>query len=98
MQYLWVNFSIYFSDLEIAQPHFSGSVNGLASYVAYAVPLPLEQSMELSLNIMPVTLSQISLVAFIGQSGTHDEKSDHMAISFIQGNKISEAFRAVKFH
>lgn len=72
-------------DLEIAQPHFSGSINGLASYVAYPVPLPLELSMELSLNIVPTTLSQISLVAFIGQNGFHDEKSDHMAISFVQG-------------
>lgn len=41
--------------------------------------------MELSLNILPTTISQISLVAFIGQSSYHDDKSDHMAISFIQG-------------
>ncbi|XP_037042682.1 protein eyes shut [Bradysia coprophila] len=72
-------------NLEIAQPHFSGSVNGLASYVAYPVQLPLDYSMELSLNILPTTMTQISLVAFIGQNSFHDDKSDHMAISFVQG-------------
>lgn len=69
----------------MAQPHFSGSVNGLSSYVAYPVPLPLEYSIELSFKIHPTTISQISLLAFIGQSGYHDEKSDHFAVSFIQG-------------
>lgn len=83
---MFFDFFLISTDLEVAQPHFSGSVNGLSSYVAYPVPLPLEYSMELSLKIMPTTLSQISLIAFLGQTGYHDEKSDHMAISFIQGN------------
>lgn len=30
-------------------------------------------------------MSQISLLAFLGQTGYHDEKSDHLAVSFIQG-------------
>ncbi|GAB0086236.1 Protein eyes shut [Sergentomyia squamirostris] len=72
-------------NLEVAQPTFSGSVEGFSSYVAYPVPIPLEYSLELSLKIIPTTLNQISLLAFIGQSGFHDEKSDHVAISFIQG-------------
>lgn len=76
----------FITDLEVAQPHFSGSVNGLASYVAYPVPLPLEFNIELSFKIHPTTISQISLLAFIGQNGYHDEKSDHFAVSFIQGN------------
>lgn len=76
----------FITDLEVAQPQFSGSVNGLASYVAYPVPLPLEYSLELSFKIHPTTISQISLLAFIGQNGYHDEKSDHFAVSFIQGN------------
>ena len=71
--------------MEVAQPHFSGSVNGLSSYVAYPVPLPLEYSIELSFKVLPTTLQQISLLAFLGQTGYHDEKSDHLAISFIQG-------------
>ncbi|XP_012155413.1 protein eyes shut isoform X2 [Ceratitis capitata] len=73
------------TDLEVALPSFSGSVNGLSSFVAYTVPIPLEYSIELSFKILPQTMSQISLLAFLGQSGYHDEKSDHLAISFIQG-------------
>ncbi|XP_059616648.1 protein eyes shut, partial [Phlebotomus argentipes] len=72
-------------NLEVAQPTFSGSVEGLSSYVAYPVPIPLEYSLELTFKILPATISQISLLAFVGQSGFHDEKSDHMAVSFIQG-------------
>ncbi|XP_055376615.1 protein eyes shut [Condylostylus longicornis] len=72
-------------NLEVALPSFSGSVNGLSSYVAYTVPIPLEYSLELSFKILPQTMSQISLLAFLGQSGYHDEKSDHLAVSFIQG-------------
>ncbi|XP_030080407.1 protein eyes shut [Drosophila hydei] len=72
-------------NLEVALPSFSGSVNGLSSFVAYTVPVPLEYSLELSFKILPQTMSQISLLAFLGQSGYHDEKSDHLAVSFIQG-------------
>ncbi|XP_046801191.1 protein eyes shut isoform X2 [Lucilia cuprina] len=72
-------------NLEVALPSFSGSVNGLSSFVAYTVPIPLEYSMELSFKILPQTMSQIALLAFLGQPGYHDEKSDHLAISFIQG-------------
>ncbi|EDV99320.1 protein eyes shut [Drosophila grimshawi] len=72
-------------NLEVALPSFSGSVNGLSSFVAYTVPIPLEYSLELSFKILPQTMSQISLLAFLGQSGYHDEKSDHLAVSFIQG-------------
>ncbi|XP_030383778.1 protein eyes shut [Scaptodrosophila lebanonensis] len=72
-------------NLEVALPSFSGSVNGLSSFVSYTVPIPLEYSLELSFKILPQTMSQISLLAFLGQSGFHDEKSDHLAVSFIQG-------------
>lgn len=69
----------------MAQPHFSGSIDGLSSYVAYPIPLPMEYSVELNFKIIPTTMSQISLLAFLGQTGYHDEKSDHLAVSFIQG-------------
>lgn len=71
--------------MEIAQPSFSGSVKGLSSYVAYHIPFPIEYTLEISFSIRPTTISQISLIAFLGQSGSHDESSDHLAISFIQG-------------
>lgn len=70
---------------EILQPNFSGSFKGLASYLAYLISLPIERSFELSFKIVPSTMYQISLLAFIGQSGVHDEKSNHLSVSFVQG-------------
>lgn len=71
--------------MEIVQPSFSGSVKGLSSYVAYHVPFSIEYTLEISFKIKPTTISQISLIGFLGQNGLHDESSDHLAISFIQG-------------
>lgn len=68
------------------QPSFAGSVNGYSSYLSYAISIPIEHSFELSFKIIPSTLLQISLLAFIGQTGLHDERSDHLAVSFVQGN------------
>lgn len=68
-------------------PLFSGTIKGLSSYLAYPIPMPIEYNMELSFTIIPATLNQISLLAFLGQSGYHNEKSDHLAISFIQGEQ-----------
>lgn len=73
--------------MEIAQPSFSGSVKGLSSYIAYPIPFPIEYTLEISFKIRPTTISQISLLGFLGQSGLHDESSDHLAISFIQGKQ-----------
>lgn len=72
-------------DLEITTPTFSGTINGLSSYMAYPLPIPLEHTVQFSFKISPTTMQQISLLAFIGQNGNHDDKSDHIAVSFIQG-------------
>lgn len=41
--------------------------------------------MDLSFRIAPSTLNQIALLAFVGQPGYHDDKSDHLAVSFVKG-------------
>lgn len=71
--------------MEVTSPSFSGSINGLSSYLAYTVPVPVEYTLEMSFKILPQTMSQISLLAFLGQSSVHNDKSDHLAVSFIQG-------------
>lgn len=53
--------------------------------MSYPVTIPLDYTMELSFRMVPSTQSQISLLAFLGQAGHHDDTSDHMAVSFIQG-------------
>ncbi|XP_053692498.1 protein eyes shut [Sabethes cyaneus] len=72
-------------DLDILQPSFFGSIKGLSSFVAYPVSFPLEDRFEFSFKIIPTTLSQISLLAFLGQRDDHTERSDHFSVSFIQG-------------
>lgn len=60
-------------------------MSGLAAYLAYPLPIPLEYQVQFKFKIAPTTMQQISLLAFIGQNAVHDDKSDHLAISFIQG-------------
>ncbi|XP_055547173.1 protein eyes shut [Wyeomyia smithii] len=72
-------------DLDILQPSFFGSIKGLSSFVAYPVSFPLEDRFEFSFKIIPTTISQISLLAFLGQQDDHTDRSDHFSVSFIQG-------------
>lgn len=46
---------------------------------------PVTYSMEMHLKIVPKTQEQISLIAFMGQNGVHDQGSDHLAISYVKG-------------
>ncbi|KAJ8961086.1 hypothetical protein NQ318_008762 [Aromia moschata] len=72
-------------DLKITEPHFSSTVRGLSSYVAYPIPDSVSKNMELKFRFTPTTTEQISLLLFIGQSGHHDFYSDHLAVSFVKG-------------
>ncbi|KFB39688.1 crumbs [Anopheles sinensis] len=72
-------------DLDILQPSFFGSIKGISSFVAYPIAFPLEDRFEFSFKIIPTTMSQISLLAYIGQADDHQDQSEHFAISFIQG-------------
>ncbi|XP_050527265.1 protein eyes shut isoform X2 [Daktulosphaira vitifoliae] len=68
-------------DLEIDDPFFPGSISGLSSYAAYSIPAEIQQSFELTMNFVPNSMDQISLMMYIG----HDTASDHVALSFIKG-------------
>lgn len=57
----------------------------MSSYVSYPVTIPLDYEMELSFRIAPSTLNQIALLAFVGQTGYHDDRADHLAVSFVKG-------------
>lgn len=57
----------------------------MSSYVSYPVTIPLDYEMDLSFRIVPSTLNQIALLAFVGQAGYHGDKADHLAVSFVKG-------------
>lgn len=57
----------------------------MSSYVSYPLTIPVDYELELSFRIVPSTLNQIALLAFVGQTGYHDDKADHLAVSFVKG-------------
>ncbi|KAL1513285.1 hypothetical protein ABEB36_002710 [Hypothenemus hampei] len=73
------------NELKISEPHFSSTVRGLSSFVAYPLPEGSSHKMEIKFKFIPATLEQISLLLFMGQDGQHDFYSDHLAVSFVKG-------------
>lgn len=41
--------------------------------------------MELKMKLIPHTVDQISLIAYLGQSGSRQEISDHLSITYVRG-------------
>nr|XP_034186489.1 protein eyes shut [Osmia lignaria] len=72
-------------DTIISRPSFSVLVPGFSSYVAYGVSNSIKDAMELKLKLIPRSYEQISLVAYLGQSGTRRDLSDHFSITYVRG-------------
>lgn len=71
--------------MEITEPYFSSTIHGLSSFAAYPIPPGIVNKMELKFKFTPATMDQIAILAFIGQKGPHNSKSDHIAVSFVKG-------------
>ena len=74
-----------FPDTVIMRPSFSVLIPGLSSYVAYGISNSIKDTMELKLKIIPRTYEQISLIAYLGQSGSRRDLSDHLSITYVRG-------------
>ncbi|XP_076278959.1 eyes shut isoform X2 [Lasioglossum baleicum] len=72
-------------DTVITRPSFSVLVPGFSSYVAYGVSNSIKDTMELKMKLIPRTFDQISLIAYLGQSGTRRELSDHLSVTYVRG-------------
>ncbi|KAK2581204.1 hypothetical protein KPH14_008003 [Odynerus spinipes] len=72
-------------DTIVIRPSFSTLVPGFSSYVAYGISNSVRDTMELKLKLIPHTLDQISLIAYLGQSGSRQELSDHLSITYVRG-------------
>ncbi|XP_043476910.1 protein eyes shut isoform X2 [Leptopilina heterotoma] len=72
-------------DFAILQPSFSTFMSSLSSYMAYGVPASIRDGMELKFSVLPHTVEQISLIAYLGQSGTRAEITDHFSVTFVRG-------------
>ncbi|XP_043517283.1 protein eyes shut isoform X1 [Frieseomelitta varia] len=72
-------------DTVIMRPSFSVLIPGFSSYVAYGISNSIKDTMELKLKIIPRTYEQISLIAYLGQSGSRRDLSDHLSITYVRG-------------
>ncbi|XP_015607735.1 protein eyes shut [Cephus cinctus] len=72
-------------DIVIVQPSFSVFVPGFSSYVAYGLTGSIKDSMELKMRLIPQSIEQISLLAFMGQTGSHKELTDHLSLTYVRG-------------
>ncbi|XP_076237412.1 eyes shut [Calliopsis andreniformis] len=72
-------------DTVITRPSFSVLVPGFSSYVAYGVSNSIKDTMELKMKLIPRTFEQISLIAYLGQTGPRRDLSDHLSITFVRG-------------
>nr|XP_031825874.1 protein eyes shut [Nomia melanderi] len=72
-------------DTVITRPSFSVLVPGFSSYVAYGVSNSIKDTMELKMKLIPRTFDQISLIAYLGQSGSRQDLSDYLSITYVRG-------------
>ncbi|RLU18492.1 hypothetical protein DMN91_008849 [Ooceraea biroi] len=72
-------------EIILMRPAFSVLVPGFASYIAYGLSTSIKDAMELKLRIIPRTLDQISLIAYLGQRGLRRDISDHLSLTFVRG-------------
>ncbi|XP_011880731.1 PREDICTED: protein eyes shut isoform X3 [Vollenhovia emeryi] len=72
-------------DAILVRPAFSVLVPGFASYIAYGVSTSIKDTMELRLRLIPRTIDQISLIAYLGQRSSRRDVSDHLSITFVRG-------------
>lgn len=83
---LYIKLYIYILlDTIVIRPSFSTLVLGFSSYIAYGISNSVRDTMELKLKLIPHTLDQISLIAYLGQSGSRQELSDHLSITYVRG-------------
>lgn len=77
----------FLSDVEITRPSLSPISTGISSYLLYPLSSAAINSdrFDLRLRFQTADMDQIALLAFVGQNGRHDTKSQHMALTFVKG-------------
>ncbi|XP_039765026.1 protein eyes shut [Pararge aegeria] len=74
-------------NVEITRPSLAPIATGKSSYVIYPLSSAAMNSdrFDLRLRFQTDDMDQISLLAFVGQSGRHDPRSQHLAVAFVKG-------------
>ncbi|CAK1549723.1 unnamed protein product [Leptosia nina] len=74
-------------NVDITRASLAPITSGKSSYVIYPLsPMAMNSDrFDLRLRFQTDDLDQIALLAFVGQNGRHDSKSQHMALTFVKG-------------
>lgn len=75
-------------DIVVLQPSFSPTKSGYSAFVAYHLPVNIENFFVMKFRFSTHDMDQIALMLFVGQEGYHDLTSDHLAVSFIKGHVV----------
>ncbi|XP_052757873.1 protein eyes shut [Galleria mellonella] len=74
-------------NVEITRPSLAPISAGISSYLLYPLSPAAVHSdrFDLRLRFHTTDMDQISLLAFVGQAGRHDSRSQHLALTFVKG-------------
>ncbi|XP_045459283.1 protein eyes shut-like [Melitaea cinxia] len=74
-------------NVEITRPSLSPISSGISTYVTYPLASTAINSdrFDLRLRFQTADMDQIALLAYIGQNGRHDSRSQHIALTFVKG-------------
>ncbi|KAJ2944603.1 hypothetical protein O0L34_g3957 [Tuta absoluta] len=74
-------------NVDITRPSFSPIISGISSYLIFPLnPSAMNSDrFDLRLRFQTPDMDQIALLAFVGQSGRHDSRSPHLALTFVKG-------------
>ncbi|RVE53301.1 hypothetical protein evm_002134 [Chilo suppressalis] len=73
--------------VDITRPSLAPISTGISSYLMYPLSHAAMNSdrFDLRLRFQTSDMDQIALLAFIGQAGRHDSRSQHLALAFVKG-------------
>ncbi|CAG9099918.1 unnamed protein product [Plutella xylostella] len=74
-------------NVEITRSSIAPLATGISSYLIFPMsPLSMNsERFDLRLRFQANDMDQISLLAFVGQHGHHDSRSQHLALTFVKG-------------
>ncbi|XP_059059426.1 protein eyes shut [Achroia grisella] len=74
-------------NVEITRPSLAPISTGISSYLLYPLSPGAVHSdrFDLRLRFHTADMDQISLLAFVGQAGRHDSRTQHLAVTFVKG-------------
>ncbi|CAB3249782.1 unnamed protein product [Arctia plantaginis] len=74
-------------NVDITRPSLAPISTGISSYIMYALSAAAMNSdrFDLRLRFQTTDMDQIALLMFVGQTGRHDSRSQHIALTFVKG-------------